>query len=262
MKTGIFYWFGFPIPSKERFKLISSAGFDTVFIWWGDQYIDIDGPKERLPELAKNAGLNIENIHTDFEHTNLIWVDKLGWEDVFNRYISSVEACYRYQIPTMVLHLSNGDAPPLPSQLGIERIKRIIEKAEERNINVALENLRKPEFLDFVFERIESEKLMFCYDSGHENCYSKKGNLLDKFGDKLIALHLHDNDGTDDQHRIPSEGSIDWNKIAFKLKQKQYKGSISLEVTNEFSTKYRNLSAEEFLYEANIKAKKIAMLCE
>lgn len=34
----IFSWFGFPIPMKERFKLIKSAGFAGVLLWWSDEY--------------------------------------------------------------------------------------------------------------------------------------------------------------------------------------------------------------------------------
>jgi sugar phosphate isomerase/epimerase len=258
MYTGMCFWFGFPIPSKERFKLIASVGFDNVFFWWGDHYLDIDGPKEKLPELARNVGLSVENIHTDFEHTNLLWVDKLGWEDVLNRYIASVDACYNYQIPTMILHLTNGDNPPAASDLGIARIKRIVERAEQKNINIALENLRKPEYLDYVYERIKSDNLKFCYDSGHENCFSKKGDLLDKFGNKLIALHLHDNDGTDDQHRIIGEGNVNWVEITKKLKKYGYHGSISLEVTNEFSLLFKDLSAENFLVKAYKHAEELA----
>ena len=262
MQTGIYYWFGFPIPNRERLKLIASAGFENVFIWWADQYADIDGLKEMLPELARNAGLYVENIHTDFESANLLWLDKPGWEDLMGGYMASIDACFRHQIPTMVVHLTKGDAPPPVNALGLDRLRRLVARAEEKNVNIALENLQKPEYLDYVFGSVCSDKLKFCYDSGHENCYSKTGDLLDKFGDKLISLHLHDNDGTDDQHRIPGEGNIDWKTIADKLKKKNYSGSISLEVTNEFSEKTKGLSAEHFLEKAYYQANSIANLCD
>lgn len=44
-KISIFSWFGFPISMEERFKLIKAAGFDGVFLWWGDEYADVDGDK-------------------------------------------------------------------------------------------------------------------------------------------------------------------------------------------------------------------------
>lgn len=85
--------------------------------------------------------------------------------------------------------------------------------AEQKNVNIALENLRRPEYLQFVFENFQSGRLGFCYDSGHENCYAKGTGLLSLYGDKLMALNLHENDGTDDQHRIPGKGTINWDSI-------------------------------------------------
>lgn len=41
----IFSWFGFSIPMEERFKLIKSAGFDGVLLWWSDEYAAVDGDK-------------------------------------------------------------------------------------------------------------------------------------------------------------------------------------------------------------------------
>ena len=134
MQTGIYVWFGYTIPIKERLKLIASTGFNNISFWWGDQYINIDGPKEILPEMARQAGLYIENIHTDYERTNLLWIDKIDWENIFNRYMESIEACFCHQIPTMVLHLTNGDNPPAPNELGISRLMRLVEHAEKRNI--------------------------------------------------------------------------------------------------------------------------------
>lgn len=98
---------------------------------------------------------------------------------------------------------------------------------------------------------IKSNRLGFCYDSGHENCYCKGADLLSLYGDKLMALHLHDNDCIEDQHRIPGEGTIDWNYVAQKIKSIGYSGAISLEITNEFSNQYSGTSAQEFLMIAN-----------
>lgn len=259
MQTGISYWFGYQL--RDRYNLIASTGFDNVMLQWGNEFVETEGQTELMPELARKAGLYVENIHTDFKNTNLLWEDKLGWEDILNRYLSNVDDCYVHQIPTMVIHLTMGKNPPKMNPLGIERYKRLIERAEQKHINIAIENMRYTEYLDYVFSSINSDRLKFCYDSGHENCFSKKGDLLDKYGDKLVALHLHDNDGIDDQHRIPGEGTIDWETITSKLKQANYKGSISIEVSNEFSEKDKNISIEMFLSKAYKQAKIIANLC-
>jgi sugar phosphate isomerase/epimerase len=75
------------------------------------------------------------------------------------------------------------------------------------------------------------------------------------YGNKLMALHLHDNDGTGDQHRIPGEGTINWDIVVRKIKKTTYRGAVTLEVTNEFSEMYSDISAQEFLKAANEKIK-------
>ena len=258
MKTGIFYWFGYPLPMDERFKLIASAGFDNVLLWWGDQYANDDGPKEKLPDLARKAGLFIENIHTDFDNAYYIWLDNADGEGIFNRYFKDIEDCKKYDIPAMVVHLTNGYNFPPPGKAGLDRLKRLVEKAEKCNVTIALENLRKTSYLDFAFKQIDSPKLKLCYDSGHENCFTKEGDVLDRFGDKLICLHLHDNDGSGDQHMLPGEGTINWPELIQKLKNCNFNGSVTLEANNDFPEKYKNYSAEQFLSRAYAEAGRIA----
>lgn len=255
VKTGIHDWFGYRIDNEERFRLIREAGFDNVLLWWGDEYTDYVGDKNLLPEMARKAGLDIENIHAPFDKTNRIWTESANAEDIVKRYAQCIIDCSQHNIPTVVIHLTNEDTPPPPSILGLDRIKYLVDLAEQKNVNIALENVRRPEYLQFIFENVQSSRLGFCYDSGHENCYTKGTDLLSLYGDKLMALHLHDNDGTDDQHRIPGEGIINWDSIVRKIKQTTYSGAASLEVTNEFSELYSSISAQEFLKVANEKIK-------
>ena len=258
MKTGIFYWFGYNVSMAERFKLIASAGFDNVLLWWGDQFTETDGLKEEHPDLARKAGLFVENIHTDFEHAGDIWLDNSRGDDILQRYLKSADDCRIFKIPVMVVHLADGENQPPCSQTGLDRIKRLVDKALNCNITIALENIRKTEYLDFVFEHIQSPVLKLCYDSGHENCYTKKDDVLDKYGHLLCCLHLHDNDGSCDQHMIPGEGNINWQKLIEALRKCNFTGSITLEAYNDFPANYKTYPVERFLIKAHEEAIKLA----
>ncbi len=252
MKLGIFNWFGYELPIEERVRLIADAGFDNISIWWGDQ--------DQVPDMARRRGMFVENLHTDYENANAIWTDEPESEGILNRYLDAVQACAEYSIPVVVIHLSGGDNPPEPSALGIERFKRITELAERKNIIIALENLKRPAYIDYVYERIQSDKLHFCFDSGHENIYSKGIDLVAKYADRLAVLHLHDNNGAEDQHQLPGDGNIDWNDIARRLKRGGYNGAISLEVSRVSSKRFADASPEAFLEEAYKKAQWVAQL--
>lgn len=257
-RYSIHSWFGFPISMEDRFTLIKSAGFDGILLWWSDEYAEVDGDKSLHPELARRQGLFIENIHTPFKDVNYLWLDRAEGDDLEKILINCILECSEHEIPTAVVHLSKGDNPPPVNQIGLDRIKRIVEIAERKNVNIALENLRKPEYLDFIFANIQSDRLGFCYDSGHENCFTKGTDFLTQYGSKLMALHLHDNDGTDDQHQIPGEGTIDWSVVTKKIKEAGYTGTIALEVTKEGSVCHSNASPERFLSRAFEVAKELA----
>jgi sugar phosphate isomerase/epimerase len=259
-KTGIHYYFGYKTSNKERFKLIKEAGFDTVCLWWGNEFGDYDEDKNLLPERARSIGLEVENVHTPFQETNYIWTDSINAEAIVDRYKNCILDCSTHNIPTAVVHLSSGNTPPPISEIGLDRIKAIVELAESKGVNIALENLRKPEYLEYVFSNIQAKRLGFCYDSGHENCFTKGIDYLKLYGDKLMALHLHDNDGSDDQHKIPGEGTISWEAVARKIQATGYKGAMCLEISNEYSQLYSNILAEEFLKIAHEKAMNLGLL--
>ena len=49
--------------------------------------------------------------------------------------------------------------------------------------------------------------------------------------DRLISIHLHDNDGTKDQHKLLFSGTIDWDRLARILAASAYDKPVSMEVS-------------------------------
>ncbi len=241
----IFLWFGLGLPMEERLRMIKAAGFDGVLLWWGNDHAEVDGDYLMHPEMARRSGLFVENIHTPFSCCNSLWEDSTEGDDYEKLLLNCLEDCRRCEIPTAVVHLTKGYHPPPLSQTGLDRIKRLANAAERMDINIALENLRRVDYLDYVFEHVHSKRLGFCYDSGHENCFTPGKDFLSQYGSKLMALHLHDNDGSDDQHLLPGEGAIEWGAIRKKLRQTGYSGAIALEV--ESSTSMHDLENPERL---------------
>ncbi len=257
----IYIWFGYDLETKERYRLIKKAGFDGVKIWWSDNFGCWDFHSH--PKYAQNAGLFIEDIHTPYEDVNNLWLDNIKGKELTESLISYIDDCSTYNIPTMVLHLTNGNNPPCVNKLGIDRIKSIVERAEQRNVNVAVENLRTTDHIEAVFNEIKSKRIGFCYDSGHHNCRTPNEDLLTRYGEKLMTLHLHDNDGyingagDEDQHRLPFDGNINWEETMKKIAYSNFLGATALEVMN-FS--YESMKPEEFLEAAYEKAKRLDIL--
>lgn len=109
---------------------------------------------------------------------------------------------------------------------------------EDLGIQVAFENLEGPEYLMALMERYE--KAAYCWDSGHERCYSPGWDFLSRFGDRLVMTHLNDNmgvtdpngqlRGTDDLHLLPGDGVLDWAEVSEKLKAAKHQEILNFEL--------------------------------
>ena len=105
--------------------------------------------------------------------------------------------------------------------------------SESTGVQLALENLgyKSWDSLERVFENYPDTYIGLCYDSGHANIRADDGlEKLEKFKHRLISLHLHDNDGEEDQHRLLFSGSVDWEGLAPILATSSYQKLISMEV--------------------------------
>ena len=245
-KIGIFARFGYPLPISERLQKIKQAGFEAVSLWWGDKEPD----KNAQPELAQKYGLVVDNVHAPFDNANSLWDTASDGDSYIDMLIDCVRDCERHGIPTVVIHLTRFSTPPPLAEIGLERVRRLVRFAEDREINIAVENLSSPVHPDYIFQNISSERLGFCYDSGHEN-YRSGVDYLSRYGQKLFAVHLHDNTGDSDAHLIPYHGTTDWNGVMRRLASSRQLEYLSLEVnfknTHPKSAAYSGLSADQYL---------------
>ena len=232
ISLGIFMWFGYRIPIPERLRLIRESGFKTVLHWWDDSFLELEKfTKEEQADLIRREGLYIENAHLQFNDINHLWFDTLDGQMVFENYLSDIDRLAKYEIPVAVLHLSTGQEPPPISDIGMRRIHSLVEMAEKRGVRIALENVRNTHILNHVLDSIDSPMLGLCYDSGHDYIWSPTPyDLLEKYKDRLFAIHLHDNDGQNDDHIAVGKGKINWDIVRTGIANSIYSGSYSLEM--------------------------------
>jgi len=75
-----------------------------------------------------------------------------------------------------------------------------------------------------------NEELYFHADIGHLNVFGRDPvEYLNRYKDKLLHVHLHDNNGIDDLHLPLGAGNIDWDHLINTLKS-FYDSTITLEI--------------------------------
>jgi len=75
--------------------------------------------------------------------------------------------------------------------------------ARERGVRIALENMGYDDFVRLrqLFSLYGADFLGLCYDAGHGNLDGQGLMHLEHLKGRLISVHLHDNDGSGDQHK-------------------------------------------------------------
>lgn len=87
---------------------------------------------------------------------------------------------------------------------------------------------------DFVahLDAVNDDYFTACLDIGHaemKGLDTTASEMIHAIGNRLGALHIHDNDRWRDLHQIPFAGSIDWNDVVKALRDIDYKGEFTLE---------------------------------
>ena len=145
----------------------------------------------------------------------------------------------------------DADDPDLVYRSNKETILRLLPHAERENVILCIENMpmkrisfSRVEPMLALVEEINHPLLAMCLDTGHAAVFSDDcGDAVRRIGRRLEALHIHDNDGTADQHRLPETGVVNWGGFLTALREIGFQGSFSFEPGMPDGTREENLRA-------------------
>lgn len=240
------------VDIKQTINSINNAGFKNVFVQWYDEKWDY-GQEEQV-QLCKKLGFNIIFAHLGYQNINSIWEEGIEGDKLIQRYQEDIKNCKKNGIPMVVMHLTSKKEAPTYSEIGLNRIRKITQYAKELNIKVAFENTKIKGYLEYVLENIKDENVGICFDSGHYHVHFDDEFNFEFFKDRIFAVHLHDNDKSDDLHLLPFDGTIDWKQVIIKLKECNYNGPITMELCYRYD--YLNMPLDDFYkkgYDIGIK---------
>lgn len=117
----------------------------------------------------------------------------------------------------------------------IKTLVELIDYGKPLGVGIMVENIPQG------YNRVEQLKdlldplpeLALHLDIGHCNIRTSENTteeLLVAYGKRLAHVHLHDNNGHEDQHLPLGAGKMDWKEHVAELKDSGYNGTITLEV--------------------------------
>ncbi len=190
-----------------------------------------------------------KKITLDTAHLSFFMPDPDG-EEFTSRYIPElrreIDACAFLGIKNAVIHpiAYHARHKALEEWIikNIEFLSPICAYAKERGVRLLIENMAgHSEKFDHLYGSTASEirllaKLLDCgncYDTGHANITGlNQGEEIMALADTLELVHIHDNDGTVDNHRIPRDKgcNVNWCGVAAALRYIGYSGAIDMEI--------------------------------
>ena len=240
----------------EALRLIAEAGF-THLHWchqWNTDHLYSDWEIARIAGMLRRFGLKLLDIHGSDAcaggalrswHSPDETYRRAGVELVLNRL--RMHAMLRGE-GTLMMHVPAitpwNDTPEGREDVWrrVDALRRSLDEilpvARGLGIPLALENMPGDtwEVLDRLFDETPPDAVGLCYDSGHGNIDEKGRKAdgiehLERHLDRLQALHLHDNDGSGDQHRPPFMGTVDWPRLVSDIRRSAYRRPLRFELS-------------------------------
>jgi sugar phosphate isomerase/epimerase len=246
-------------------KAIAQAGFSHIH-WcheWNTDKLYTASEIHEIGQWLKETGLSLLDLHAS-EGKESRWVSidesrcEAGVALIENRMAMTAEL----GSDVIVLHIplfdgANPDDWLAPASRSLDSLIPIHKRY---NVSIALENVGSDQNwaqLKTLFGKYSAGFLGLCYDSGHGNFCPGSLDHLESLASRLKAIHIHDNDGSGDQHMIPFDGTVEWQRLAGIIGHSSYKKCVSLESGIK---KYQEWDENRFLqhaFSAGMRLKKM-----
>jgi sugar phosphate isomerase/epimerase len=234
---------GCPEPYLKR---IAEAGFSHIH-WchhWRTDFIYSDCEIEQIAKWLYEYGLKVNDLHAS-AGVEKGWVSAMEYERLAGVELvkNRISMTARLSSDVIVMHVPSepedaGERNVFWTQL-LKSLDAIEPYARDHGVRIAIENLYPDNFgtIGKIFSKYSPDYIGLCYDSGHGNLGTCSDGLdhLERLKDRLISMHLSDNDGTGDQHNLLFSGTVEWARLARIIAESSYAKCVNMEITMRHS---------------------------
>ena len=162
---------------------------------------------------VKLDGVERKVLHAPFNELFPCAIDKKARVLAADRYRQAIELAKRYGSPKVIIH--GGYNPWIYYPVWYVEQSILFWKEflrEDPGVEIVLENVleTEPQWLLDIVKGVDDPRLKLCLDIGHVNAYSKilLMDWLESWAPYLSHFHIHNNDGSRDQHNALNDGNI------------------------------------------------------
>jgi sugar phosphate isomerase/epimerase len=240
--------------TRDHLQTIAAHGFDLVEVFATRTHVDyrdarrVDELRAWLDELGLTAG----SMHAPicdgfaggvwgraFSNASTIAASR---EEAVAETSAALGAARRLGCSMVVLHLGLPRGQKIPAGDNDARAMRrslesIVDAAGAAGVRLALEvipnDLSTPDALRDLFSGdLDLGPTGICLDFGHAHILGGAAEAAETLSGHVITTHVHDNDGREDVHLAPFDGSIDWPLVLMTMWKVGYQGPLVFEVAD------------------------------
>jgi sugar phosphate isomerase/epimerase len=193
-----------------------------------------------LKDIGTSHGLKY-SVHAPFADVNIASLSRPLLRVMLKRLEQSIAHAQALDAYMWVLHpgAKTGISSFYPGRdraQNLKSVQTLARVARNHGVSIAIENLPEPytglmksvkDFGDF-YTQINVD-IGMVLDVGHSNVNGQTESFLKAFGDRIVHLHLSDNNGTGDQHLGIGWGTVNWDGVVSLLRKLGYDGTAIIE---------------------------------
>ena len=184
-----------------------------------DEFTDTDASVQ-----VKLDGIERKVLHAPFNELFPCAIDKKARALAAERYRQAIELAKRYGSTKVIIH--GGYNPWIYYPVWYVEQSILFWKEflkEDPGVEIVLENVleTEPQWLLDIAKGVDDPRLKLCLDIGHVNAYSKIPLMdwLESWVPYLSHFHVHNNDGTRDQHNALDDGTIPMKEFLLRAEE-------------------------------------------
>lgn len=217
-------------PDKNIELLVSKYKLEMIELmmegisWWEDPSFWQEALKQQIKQMGIKISLHPPTTSMDLSCDSLE-IRLFG----VNEHLKAIKLAGELKAEHVVIHPGFCCANPENRAAALERsfdsLERLLKTARYVGIKLAIENVGWRQYGSFsldeycrFLEYFNPREVVSLIDVGHAflNRWSFS-ELFQRLGNRLHALHLHDNNGIKDQHLPIGQGELPWEEIWLNL---------------------------------------------
>lgn len=272
------------IGEEKAVEYIAKAGFDAwdfsmfsmcCFDWHTKTFSRSDHPlagssylkfARQLRQIGKDNGIVCNQSHAPFPSR---------FPEIADWLKRAIECTAEAGGDICIIHPANDETPEKNAEMYFE----LLPFAKNCGVKIATENMFNwngesdepcfaaccnPQSFRAHLEAVSDDSFVACLDIGHAEMKpigTSAVEMIYALGDKLRALHIHDNDLLHDLHEIPFSGGVNFKEVIAALKDIGYKGYFTLEA-DSYLNRYTKENVFDGITELYKAARRLADMFE